>query len=232
MDDLEPGAARAAALYDQTPIPPEMTGWAMPASLALHIVLLAALAITPQALEPSDPQPVIADILSAAEYDALFNAPAAQEAAEVVSEPPPDATTQSEAPVTDEFTSATTFHASDILNDPTNGEVRRNLPRLAPSEQVVQLCNIEALEQLRLNGLTEADALVGYAYAPIDIDGLALSADGGAFRSQGQWFHIRYRCTVTADISAVTLFEYVVEDMVPESEWEAHYLNADDDWLN
>lgn len=130
----------------------------------------------------------------------------------------------------DGMTAATRFYAASILSDPANREVRENFPLLAGQEQIVQLCNIEALEQLRDAKRGEApDALVGYAFDSIDVVGLELVANGGAFRSQGQWRHIRYRCAVAPDVRSVAAFEYAVGELVPESEWEAHFLNGTDE---
>lgn len=125
---------------------------------------------------------------------------------------------------------ATNLYAASILNDPANSEVRENFPLLADREQIIQICNIEALEQLREAGLGEPpDALVGYAFGAIEVSWLDLVADGGAFRSAGQWYHIRYRCAVAPDIRSVAAFEYALGALVPESEWEAHFLNATDE---
>ena len=130
----------------------------------------------------------------------------------------------------DGMVAATDFYAASILDDPANSEVRENFPLLASQEQVIQICNIEALEQLREAKPDEApDALVGYAFDSIDVTGLDLVADGGAFRSHGQWRHVRYRCAVAPDIRSVAAFEYALGELVPESEWEAHFLNATDE---
>lgn len=133
-------------------------------------------------------------------------------------------------PQADGMVSATQFFAAAILNDPANSEVRENFPLLASQEQIIQICNIEALEQLREAGLSHApDALVGYAFDSIDVTGLDLVATGGAFRSNGEWYRIRYHCAVAADIRSVAAFEYALGQLVPESEWEAHFLNGTDD---
>ncbi|QDZ13342.1 DUF930 domain-containing protein [Devosia ginsengisoli] len=48
----------------------------------------------------------------------------------------------------------------------------------------------------------------------------------------GSWFHFRYRCAVTPDIASVSAFEYAMGPAIPRDQWEEHFLNADDDWLN
>lgn len=133
----------------------------------------------------------------------------------------------------DGMTAATRFYAAGILADPANEEVRKNFPLLASSEQVIQLCNMEALEQLRsADPAVLADALVGYAFGSVDVRGNEIDAEGGAVRSGGTWFHFRYHCAVAPDIASVSAFEYALGTAIPRDQWEEHFLNADDDWLN
>lgn len=152
---------------------------------------------------------------------------------EAVAEPVEELVLPQPLPVqqqTDGMVAATNFYAASILNDPANSEVRENFPLLADQEQIIQICNIEALEQLRETEPEGVpDALVGYAFGAIEVSGLELVADGGAFRSHGTWRHIRYRCAAAPDIRSVAAFEYAVGELVPESEWEAHFLNGTDE---
>lgn len=210
--------------------------WTLPLSLAVHGVLLFALVwgVVPRQLQAPVLQAITVDLVSPEQVAAMV-APAAEPTepepalvpADVLPIAPPV------APPADSMVRATDFFAAGILADPANAEVRENFPLLASSEQVVQLCNMEALEQLRLTGREPTpDALVGYAFDGFAVTGTTLEAEGGAFRSGGEWFHLRYRCTVSDDVSQVSAFEYAIGDPVPESEWEEHFLNGDDDWLN
>lgn len=205
--------------------------WSLPASVVAHgLLALAALLLVPRPLAPPEQRTIAVDIISPEQYAALLPPEPVAEPI-VVAEPPaePAETQQSE----NGMVQAHDFYAADVLSDPANEEVRANFPLLAGSEQVVQLCNIEALEQLRSSGAaSDPDVLVGYAFAGFAVDQDELRVEGGAFRSGGQWFHIRYRCTVMADMSGVRAFEYAVGDAVPPEQWEEHFLNADDDWLN
>lgn len=131
------------------------------------------------------------------------------------------------------MTQASRFYASGILGDPANRELQGNFSLLAGSEQLIQLCNIEALEQLRGEpGAAEPDALVGYAFDDMTVANGQLEAKGGAFRRGGQWYHVHYRCTVAADLRSVGAFEYEVGALVPQSEWEEHFLNGNDEGLD
>jgi len=127
---------------------------------------------------------------------------------------------------------ATDFYAARILADPANAEVRRNFGQLASSEQLVQLCNIEALEQLgRAQAGTKPDAVVGYAFGDLEVEGDTLVADGGAYRRQGKWFKLRFDCTARPDMTSVAAFDYALGGAIPRSQWEEHFLNADDEGL-
>ncbi|WP_224704141.1 DUF930 domain-containing protein [Devosia aquimaris] len=127
---------------------------------------------------------------------------------------------------------ATQFYAAGILNDPRNRELQRNFGLLGSGEQLIQLCNIEALEQLgQTLGEPKPNTVVGYAFGDMDIAGNHLGAPGGAFRQGQQWYHVNYDCTAAPDLSAVTDFAFTPGAIVPENEWEEHFLNADDDGL-
>ncbi|MEQ8598942.1 MAG: DUF930 domain-containing protein [Devosia sp.] len=200
----------------------------------LLLALVLALLAIPEPFAPTEAGSIAVELLSEADY-AMLVAPAPVALPQLPPpEPTPSVQTAPEAVAgADGMVAATEFFAADILNDPSHREVQQNFPLLASREQVIQLCNIEALEQLRTHGVADnPDALVGYAFEGIAVTGLSLEANGGAYRAAGQWRRIRYRCAVTPDIRSVSEFAYAVGALVPESQWEAHFLNSDDDWLD
>ena len=126
--------------------------------------------------------------------------------------------------------SATTLYAAGILRDPQNREVRAALPTLSPYERVTQLCNIEALEQVRQTRPTPVpDSMVASAFADTTLKDDTLAAAGAAFRSGHAWYAIRFTCTVGQDLASVIAFQFRVGDPVPESQWDSHGLNAADE---
>ena len=213
-------------LLDMTHISSQVR-WTLPVSMVIHGGLLAAaLLVVPRALEQPAQRVIAVELVRQAPPPV----PAAV-AAEPVAEAVP--LTSGAPSQTDGMIAATDFYAGGILADPDNVEIRENFPLLASSEQVIQLCNMEALEQLRLaSPAVVADTLVGYAFDSISVTGGVLDAQGGAVRSGGRWFHFRYHCAVTPDIAAVSAFEYALGAPIPEEQWEEHFLNSDDDWLN
>lgn len=94
---------------------------------------------------------------------------------------------------------------------------------------MVQLCNIEALEQIKAAKPEFApDTLVAYAFGDMNVAGGILTAPGAAFRSRRRWWNVSLRCAVAPDYTAVTAFEFTLGDEIPKDEWEEHYLTAEE----
>ena len=218
------------------------------ASLLLHGLLLAGLLLLsplrPLVLPP--PRPVSVEIVTERQFDALSKpppvatpAPAEPElsrpapvetptpANPVASSPP---ATDSPVPAPPTTHVATTFYAARILSEPGMARIRRTFGTLASSEQLVQLCSIEGLEQVRRAAPQyDPDTLVGYAMADMQTTDLTLKATGGAFRSDRKWYGISFECTVAPGNSAVTAFSFTLGSAIPKAEWEEHNLNAEDE---
>jgi len=91
----------------------------------------------------------------------------------------------------------------------------------------VQLCSIEAIEQIRrARPEFDPDTVVAYAMADMATRDGALIADGGAFRSRREWYEVKFSCVAAADYSAVERFEFSVGSFIPHELWEEHYLTA------
>lgn len=216
--------------------PDMLVRWTLPASALAHGALLVALALlaVPRALEHPPERVITVDLVKPLPTPPPA-APVPLPLPEPVLATPSEAATGGAAAEGDEdgMVAARDFYAAGILADPANEEVRKNFPLLATSEQVTQLCNMEALEQLRsAEPAVLADALLGYAFDAVAVSGTELDAEGGAVRSGGRWFHFRYHCAVTPDIASVSAFQYAIGAPIPKDQWEAHFLNSDDDWLN
>lgn len=210
----------------ERPPAPE-TPWGTIASLAAHGLLLALLplfALSRPIAPPPPPQAVEVELLTPADL-----APAPPSPAPVLSAPEP-ATEPADAapPPADAPIAATRFFAGKILAE--DRRIAAALPTLGPSERVVQLCNIEALEQIRAARPEFApDTLVAYAFSDMNVAAGVLTAPGAAFRSRRRWWTLNLTCTVAPDYSAVTAFEFTLGTKVPRSDWDAHYLTAADD---
>jgi hypothetical protein len=128
----------------------------------------------------------------------------------------------------DGLTQASRTYASKVLADPRSANARAALPLLAVDERLIQLCNIEAMEQVRLaEAKLVPEAVVAYAMADMEMGRYTLFARGGAFRAGRHWYNIAYKCTAQPDFGGVTSFAFKVGEEIPENEWASHNLALD-----
>ena len=215
------------------PRPDTLNPWALVPSFALHAVLVLALAFMtlgrPIVLAPvrSIEVELIPDMMF--EEDAFDLPPdiTATPLAVPVKTDAPDAV----PPVAnDQMVEATELFANRVLADPQNREVREALPTLDFSERLIQLCIIEGLEQLnRARPSPFPDSIQASAFEPTMLNGYTVSAAAAAYRAERKWYQLRFTCTVAPDLSGVHAFQFAMGDPIPESEWEAHDLIAEDE---
>jgi len=163
--------------------------------------------------------------------EAAPNAESPKEIAAVTTETPapPPATEKPIEPAASEMQQATKFYTSDLLRRPENAQVRETLPLLAPDERIVQLCNIEALEQIRIaNGGRFSDSLDTSAFEDTEISNGKLSAPLGAYRADRRWFYVTFECTPGPDLESVVGFVFDLGEEVPRELWEEHELIPED----
>lgn len=113
--------------------------------------------------------------------------------------------------------------SQSVLADPRSRAARRELRSLAVEERAVQLCGIEAMEQVHAwKEELLPEAVVAYATKSLKIRGGLIVADGAAFFSGSDWYRLRFECDVQDD--KVVSFAYSAGDPIPRSEWEAYSL--------
>ena len=223
------------------------------ASFALHAVLLALLLlllpkpqppmplpddgitveIVPQSAEPigipkpietvapAETKPVVAPTREIGP-SAQGTAPAAASLPEVASVPPA-------LPKPDVFVQAGQLFSETVLSDPRSRRAREALRGLAGGERNLQLCDLEALEQVRrARPGMRPDALAPYAMASEKVRGNSVEVKGGAFRTEKTWYNIQFRCELDADSGKVASFAFLIGGAIPRDEWQAHDLVADD----
>lgn len=217
-------------------------------SAVLHIAFLVVLvlAVAPKAPPKPEERPVRVEILDAKQLDALLRPPEPAlppPAMSIPSSPPdipaPDApAAPAVAPTVpssvtmrpDGMLEPKRFLAMASLAGPHNKGAREALQQLGYDERVVQLCTVEALEQIAALGLDyRPDMLSPYAFAEARIAGLALTASGAAFRSRDQWYALSFKCAVTRSLDNIASFEFKPGDPIPPEEWESHNLVAGPD---
>ncbi|MBI4923929.1 MAG: DUF930 domain-containing protein [Devosia nanyangense] len=226
--------------FDASISEPRRLPWGALASLGLHGALaLAVIFLSPlRELVVPPPEPVAVEIITAQQFAALQAADASPPlaapapSADTAPATQPDATTATPAPAPAAATgmiAATEFYAANMLREPGMARIRQTLTTLADSERIVQLCNIEALEQIRRAvPAFHPDTMVAYAMSDMMWQGMTLTAEGGAFRSRRQWYGVAFHCTVASGYGGVAAFDFKLGEPIPQSDWEAHNLNVED----
>lgn len=208
----------------------------MAASLALHAILVAALAASPAVRmfkRPTRDEGVAVDILTPQQFreavsqrqwpftspPARTHAPAMRESAAI-----PKAAEPNAAPG---MIVAKTMLSEKLLADPRSSQARRELATFDDGERVVQLCNLEAMDQIEAwRADFQPDRLVAYARSEVEMSGDTIVADGAAFRSRRNWYDIKFRCKVAPGHARVVAFEFRVGEPVPRKDWEKLNLPA------
>lgn len=114
------------------------------------------------------------------------------------------------------------------LADPRSRKARAQLHSMAAEERAVQLCNIEAMQQIHAWKATlQPQAVAPYAMGDMKIRGGSILAEGAAFYSGHDWYRLRFECGVQAD--KVASFAFSVGEAIPRPQWEEHNLVEQED---
>jgi len=128
-----------------------------------------------------------------------------------------------------ELTQARELFSGKTLASPRSRRAREMLATLSSGERNLQLCNLEALEQVsRLRPGSAPDLVAPYAMKPEKVRGSSVEVEGGAFRSKRNWFNIRFHCEIDPTGKAVVAFAFAIGEAIPRNEWQEHNLVAED----
>lgn len=106
-----------------------------------------------------------------------------------------------------------------------DASIVKQLNRLAPQERLEQRCDIEAMEQVsNAKRELDVDRVVSYTFAPTKITDNTIKAKGAVFRSKGQWFRLKYQCSIDPKSLDVTSFTFEIGEKVPQEDWSRYYL--------
>lgn len=142
--------------------------------------------------------------------------PAPTARADVTPTPAPPAPTEP----TPKMTDARAFYAAAILAGAENRPARDALKSLSPEERDEQICDTEAMEQIRrADSKFRPDRLIAYALANTHVEEDRLHAAGAAFRSAHRWFRLTFDCTLDPNQTHVTAFRFSIGDPIPSSRW-------------
>ncbi|MEY9833561.1 hypothetical protein ABIA25_005439 [Sinorhizobium fredii] len=145
--------------------------------------------------------------------------PVAEEVKEDVAQEPSEAAYERQP---SELVQAKQLYSKDALSDP---RVKQAIGRLPPKRRIVQLCTIEALEQVRRQRSDAfPDMLVPFGPVGGLVSASGLSASGGAYRSRGKWYAIDFKCEVNSETTSVASFSFAIGGAIPKSEWGVRQL--------
>ncbi|MCS0461150.1 DUF930 domain-containing protein [Rhizobium favelukesii] len=116
--------------------------------------------------------------------------------------------------------------SGDVLAHARSREAREELAKLARSDQVEQLCGLEAMAQVSAwSAEIDAEYVRAWAIADPLLSGSVFSADGAALQSKRKWYRLQFKCFLTPDYSRVTGFEFRLGDLIPQRDWPRYNLH-------
>lgn len=114
------------------------------------------------------------------------------------------------------------IYSKDTLSDP---RVQQAIGKLPPQDRIVQICGIEALEQVRHHRPgTFPDMLAPSAGV---VSETSFTIRDGAFRSRAKWYSIDFQCHVDTKAMKITDFSYSIGTAIPEDQWDSRQLPRD-----
>lgn len=210
-------------------------------SVTLHLTVIVAVGLLPtrESLPPPPEQGITVEILTesqaaATPQPAVIESDSKPVALSAPIERAPEQDTKSVianelVPQGNGMVRAQELLSAKVLADPRSKEALVALKQLGTDDRIIQLCNVEAMEQVHVwKADFQPDFVVAYAMADTKLSGLTLQADGAALRSKRHWYDIKFKCEVTQDLESVVAFEFSLGTEIPKSEWETHSLPVAD----
>ncbi|MBB3950756.1 DUF930 domain-containing protein [Aureimonas jatrophae] len=99
--------------------------------------------------------------------------------------------------------------------------------QLAPVDRMIQVCFLGLEDRIaKETRYNRVDRVVMDAFSRGRIAERTVRAGGAAFRNKGDWFRLRFRCSVTPDRLHVETLRYEIVSQTPvaRTEWDAHRL--------
>jgi hypothetical protein len=210
----------------------EASPWGISTSVVLHALLAATLALMPLPKLPKrlEEERVSVGILTPQQFEASTRpppAPARPSAPEAPAPSPPPSAPRSQSPTAPAMVRPTDMLSGKTLADPRSRQARADLATFASDERMVQLCNLEAMDQIRRwRADFQPERVVAYATAEEKVRGTTIAADGAAFRSRKNWYNLKFKCQLAQDGESVIGFEFLVGDPVAREKWDELGLPA------
>ncbi|WP_429818358.1 DUF930 domain-containing protein [Ensifer sp. B1-9] len=125
-------------------------------------------------------------------------------------------------PIPSTLTEAKELYSAKSIADP---RVKQALINLPVKTRIRQICNTEALEQIRnQRPNTPPEGLVPFGPRGGFISKNRFDASGGAYRSKSNWYDVDFKCVVNDDATEVTSFSIAIGGIVPRTSWQERRL--------
>ncbi|MBD9650907.1 DUF930 domain-containing protein [Ensifer sp. ENS09] len=125
-------------------------------------------------------------------------------------------------PVPSKLTEAKELYSAKSIADP---RVKQALINLPVKRRILQLCNLEALEQIRSQRPdTPPEGLVPFGPKGGFIAKNRMDASGGAYQNKSNWYDVDFNCVVNEDATEVTSFSIAIGGEVPKAAWKERRL--------
>jgi hypothetical protein len=129
---------------------------------------------------------------------------------------------------TPELVEATTLYTAHALASRLGKATLADLDLTDPQERIIQLCNYEAIEQVRQeHPKLRADFALAEARSAPTLSGLSVTAQGAAIQGGGRWYDLSFRCEVAPDLAGVASFAFALGDAISAPERERLDLPAE-----
>jgi hypothetical protein len=181
-------------------------------------------AATEGATEPPEEEPETAEEDSPSDAPEILAGSAADDAdATTEGAPPPPSEEKSEAEQAEEqseevlpaLTEAQTIFSEDMTDDPAARIAMADVPR---ELRATQLCETELTAQLRNGSPSRNPDFIPRSPLP---DGTTLELRNTAFRADGRWYDLSFRCEINGEATKVVSFAFDVGDPVPRNQWRS-----------
>ncbi|WP_438750230.1 DUF930 domain-containing protein [Pararhizobium sp. O133] len=101
----------------------------------------------------------------------------------------------------------------------------RQFEKLDPQTRLEQRCDTEAMWKINADKTSfKPDKVIAYTFGDPIVENDQIRAPGAVFRSKGEWYKLKYKCSAGPDHIEVLSFKYKIGDLIPREEWDAHYL--------
>ncbi|WP_113504335.1 DUF930 domain-containing protein [Ensifer sp. ENS03] len=121
-------------------------------------------------------------------------------------------------PVPSKMTDAKELYSAKSIADP---RVKQALINLPVKKRIRQICNIEALEQIRNQRPdTPPEGLFPFGPNGGFITKNRMDASGGAYPSKSNWYDVDFQCIVNDEATEVVSFSIAIGGQVPKADWK------------